>query len=198
MITHRLMLKIHYLGGLACFWYLLVLGVSSLQFNHHFPFMSQSGEPRLWHYKMKAPLTSTNDAELALTLRDSLSLIGWPLPWEFKRDSTGLFHIVLEQPGKRYEIDYTSRDNMASVTEIPKGFWRVFNSLHGAGEVPNAPLTIVWRWYTRLTIAVVVFSVFSGIYVWYVKRRNRKSGLFILIVSLFLALAWMFQLYLNG
>jgi len=198
MRLRSLVLKIHFYGGLVCFWYLIVLGISSLHFNHHFSFMDQSGDSIMWTHRILIKNHSSDDLTLSEAIRDSLSLIGWPLPWETWRDSTGHFHFALEQPGRRYVIDYSLTDNVAEVQETQKGFWRVFNSLHGAGGVPNAPFLQVWSWYTRFTVIGVMFSVFSGIYLWFSGKKDKKSGLFTLIISLAVAILWMIQLYLKG
>ena len=42
------MLNIHLYGGLLCAPYLIIFGFSSLQFNHHFNFVSHAEEPSKW------------------------------------------------------------------------------------------------------------------------------------------------------
>lgn len=198
MRVRNLVLKIHFYGGLVSFWYLIVLGISSLHFNHHFSFMDQHDQPTTWTRRIMISNPSRDDLTLSETIRDSLSLIGWPLPWETWRDSTMTFHFTLEQPAKRYVIDYSLTSQVARVQETQKGFWAVFNSLHASGGVPNAPFLRVWSWYTRLTVISVVFSIISGIYIWVCGDRDKKSGLYTLIISLTIAILWMIQLYVKG
>ncbi|MDA0194690.1 MAG: hypothetical protein O2887_06410 [Bacteroidetes bacterium] len=95
----KILLKIHLYGGLAGFWYLIILGTSSLNYNHHFEFMDGKKEPKDWS-KIIAIDNGLENAPLAQTLRDSLGIIGWPLFWTFKRDSLS-FEFNLEQPGKK-------------------------------------------------------------------------------------------------
>ncbi|HET9485954.1 MAG TPA: hypothetical protein VFO54_00885 [Chryseosolibacter sp.] len=194
----KLLLKIHLYGGLICFWYLIILGTSSLNFNHRFSFMQLSPEPETWTRQVQLTNTFSDDGLLSETLRDSLSLIGWPLPWETWHDSTGVFHFALEHPGKRYVVDYSFGDRVARVQEIRKGFWRIFNAMHGMGSVPNSFFMHAWKWYTRITVVLVVFSVFSGIYLWYQGKHDKKSGWFTLLGSVLVGLAWMLYLYVNG
>lgn len=194
----KLFLKVHLYSGLICFWYLIILGTSSLNFNHHFSFMKGDRKPESWHRKVNLNNDFNDDSVLSHTLRDSLSLVGWPLPWETWHDTTGVFHFALEHPGKRYVVDYTFHDQTARVQEIPKGFWGIFNAMHGMGSVPNAPFMYAWKWYSHLTVVLVVFSVILGVYLWYRGRRDRKSGLYILVASVTVSLVWMLQLYLFG
>lgn len=194
----KLFLKIHLYSGLICFWYLIILGTSSLNFNHHFSFMESQDAVEMWSKKIDIDDNFIDDRFLSETIRDSLSLIGWPLPWETWHDSTGVFHFALQHPGKRYIIDYDFRDQTARVQEGHKGLWRVFNSLHGVGSVPNSWFMHSWKWYTRLTAVLVVFSVLTGIYVWYRSKRDKKSGLFVLAFSVIISIGWMLQLYYFG
>lgn len=198
MRLRSLILKIHLYSGLICFWYLMILGTSSLNFNHHFSFMQSEGHKKTWSDPIHLTNNFTDDLKLSEAIRDSLSLIGWPLPWETWHDSTGIFHFALEHPGKRYVVDYSFNNQVAQVQETPKGFWRVFNSLHGAGAVPNSLFMHAWKWYSRVTVVLVIFSVILGIYLWYDGRRDKKAGWYVLITSLVLSIAWMLQLYLIG
>lgn len=78
---------------------------------------------------------------------------------------------------------------------VPGGY---FNSLHGMGSVPNSGFMHLWMWYTRLTAVFVVFSACSGIYPWYRGTREKRSGWYVLVISLALSLIWMIQLYFLG
>ena len=198
MRIRKFLLKVHLYGGLICFWYLIILGTSSLNFNHDFSFMQSEGALEEWSRSVKIGNDFRDDLLLSETLRDSLSLIGWPLPWETWHDSTGVFHFALEHPGKRYVIDYTFRDQRAKVQEVSKGYWRIFNSMHGGGAVPNSFFMNAWKWYSRVTVVFVVFSVLSGIYLWLSANCDKKTGWYTLLFSLVVSITWMLQLYFNG
>ena len=198
MQLRKLILKIHLYSGLICFWYLIILGVSSLHFNHQFSFMKGDGGTSRWAQSIQLSNNFPDDLKLSEAIRDSLSLIGWPLPWETWHDSTGVFHFALEQPGKRYVIDYAFTDHKAEVSETAKSFWQVFNSLHGGGSVPNAPFMTFWKWYARTAVVLVVLSVALGIFLWYRGNRDRKTGWYLLISSLLVSIGWMLQLYFIG
>ena len=189
--------KIHIYGGLACFWYFIILGVSSLDFNHHFKFMEHQSDSVVWRRQLRIKEESQNDLKLAEALRDSLSLIGWPLPWNMWRDSSAL-HFAMEQPAKRYFITYSFASKSAKIVETNKGFWRVFNSLHGSGPVPNGSFTTLWQGYTRATAIVGILSMITGLYIWIKSKEDRKTSLLILSISIAAALVWMIKLYFQG
>lgn len=197
MRMQSLLQKIHIYGGLACFWYLVILGVSSLEYNHHFNFMQQQRDSILWQRQSLTLNESQDDIKLAEEIRDSLSLLGWPLPWDMWRDSSAI-HFAMEQPAKRYFITYSLSTNTANIVETRKGFWPVFNSLHGAGPVPNGSFTMLWQWYTRVTVMVGILSIITGLYIWIKSKEDKKSGLLILFISMAGALILMTKLYFLG
>ena len=194
----RFFLKIHIYSGLICFWYLIILGTSSLDFNHQFAFMQGDLETEQWTASFPVDKTIKDNDALSELIRDSLALIGWPLPWEIRRDTTGIFHFALQHPGKRYVIDYNLNDGTAHVSETPRGSWPIFNALHGMGSVPRSGFMDFWKWYSRLTVVLVVFSVCSGVYLWHRGRREKRSGWYVLLISFGLSLLWMVQLYFIG
>lgn len=194
----RTFLKFHLYSGLICFWYLIILGTSSLNFNHHFSFMEKRGEAETWSKTVRLVNSFQDDGVLSETLRDSLSLIGWPLPWETYHDSTGVFHFTVQHPGKKYVIAYSFDDQVAHVEETPKGFWPIFNAMHGVGAIPNSGFMRLWSGYTTATVILVIFSALTGIYVWYRGNRDKKPGFYTLVASLLISLAWMLEMYLNG
>ena len=100
-----ILLKIHLYAGLLCSSYLIVFGISSLNFNHHF------GKPATLKSERQRGLNSlpaTNDDQrLAEALRDTLGLVGWTLPWETRRAETEdslYFHFAVNRPGKEYRV----------------------------------------------------------------------------------------------
>lgn len=197
----KLLLKVHLYSGLVCFWYLLILGTSSLDFNHEFSFMSTepaAEQTKIWEKEILITESSGDDLLLSHSIRDSLALIGWPLPWETWRDSTGRLHFAVHHPGKRYVIDYDFGNHIASVAETPRGGWQIFNAMHGMGAVPGSAFMHAWKWYSRITVVLVIFSIFTGIYLWYRSSRDLKTGLYVLMGSLLISLAWMLQLYFQG
>jgi hypothetical protein len=184
------MLNIHLYGGLLCAPYLIIFGFSSLHFNHHFSFVTRNGDPQKWELPLQLEPMTNNDA-MAESVRDSLGLMGWPLPWQTKRDSGGDLQFTMERPGKSYAIRTELKQHLARVESRSKGFWQVVNSLHALGSVPNSKFTPWWSWYTELCTGFVVFAAISGIYLWLNSKRERQIGLISLIAGLLASLALM-------
>src|SRR4026207_2246770 len=164
----KILLKIHLYGGLLCFWYLLIFGISALYFQHHFQFMENKNTPALVSTKKQLRIDPGNtDSVVATNIQNSLRIAGWYTPWETYRDSVGNFHTMIANPKRDYSIVYNFQNSISTISAKEKGFWNILNSLHGfAAKMPNAPLLFVWKIYTYVCIAVVLFSIFSGIWLW--------------------------------
>ena len=167
------LLKVHIYTGLLCSSYLLVFGISSLNFNHKFG--KPGNETVKWERSLKV-VNAENDAALSATVRDALGLIGWVVAWETGRDDRGNLHFSLERPGKRYIIHVLFDENRVKVEETRLGFWAVVNSLHALMRLPSSPFMTLWGVYTELCVWVVLFSSASGIYLWTRRRSERLVG----------------------
>ena len=171
--VRSLLRQIHIYGGLLCSSYLVIFGVSSLNFNHEFG--TPSGKEVIWDRSLSVADMENNMA-LSESVRDALGLSGWPLPWETRRDARGNFHFGLSRPGKHYTIHVFFAENRVTVEETRKGFWPVVNSLHALMGVPSSSFMSFWGAYTELCTWVVLFSAASGIYLWTHRQKERFVG----------------------
>lgn len=193
------LLRIHQYGGLLCVPYLVIFGLSSLHFNHQFGFAkTPANAPTNRWERAIGTLPAGDNAKVTEAVRDQLGLMGWPLPWETRRDPDGSLHFPMERPGMKYRIDVTASDGVAHVQEIRKGFWSVLLSLHALTELPNSRLMSGWGMYTELCTAVVVFSAASGIWLWWSARRDRGLGTVSLAAGVAGSLAFILYVILHG
>lgn len=202
----KTILNIHLYGGLLCFSYLLIFGISSLLFNHPFAFIRAQGPTRTWEQSISLadlprPTTQmSGDEKVAAKaqangqIRDALGLWGHQRPWGesyWKDEHT--YHASLVRPGKQYEVDVALDQGKAQVTENRSNVWAVMRALHGLhGAMPNNRFVAAWSWYTELCTFFVLFAGLSGIYLWTRRRNERRVGLLLLgsaaAFSLFLML----------
>ena len=116
----KLILNLHIYGGLLCFGYLIVFGVSSLNFNHRFAFTTARGDTVTWQQQVSLPdlprLTSdmTGDQRVAAkaeannAVREALGLFSHQRPWQqswWDADDASHYHASLTRPGVDYEVD---------------------------------------------------------------------------------------------
>lgn len=191
----NLVLKIHLYAGLLCSSYLVIYGISSLNFNHQF---GKPGEEKVKWERSIAITNSDNDQALSESVRDALGLMGWPLPWETQRDKEGNFQFGLSRPGKHYTIRVLFGERRIVVEETRKGIWAVVNSLHGHMGVPPSTFMGLWRWYTELSTWVVLFAAVSGIYLWTRRRNERNIGIITLSATTGASLLFMFYVWWIG
>lgn len=190
---HNKLIKWHLYAGMLCFPYFIILGISSLNFNHHFSFMEPRKNAIHWQKQINIP-AFLDEQQFADAVRDSVNLMGWTPPWEIKNDASG-FRFMVTHPGKDYAISFFNDERLIKVEETHKGFWPVFNSLHGFnGEIPGAPAFISsWGLYSDIIIVVMLFSILSGIYIFLRRKNERKTGLIILFSCIGVSLLIMFS-----
>jgi len=186
-------LKIHLYGGLLCSPYLLLFGLSSLHYNHHF---TQPGDDRVtWTHPIRLD-TSIEKRKMGQAVRDSLGLMGWGPWWEVRQNDTET-RVQITRPGKKYNVRIPNQGGVAEVEEIRLGYWRVINSLHALMRVPNSTFMSFWGIYTEICTWVVLFSAASGVYLWTARKSERRIGWSLLgagsgpaVVLVFYVLIW--------
>lgn len=195
----NILLQLHLYAGLAIAGYLVVFGVSSLNFNHHFGWMEPVNSETQWEKTIQIPSIEDPRAQTE-AIRDSLKLFGWPPIWRFHRAGDTInFQIV--RMGKEYNLTAFQPSGRVEVQEITRGFWPTFNSLHFlGGNIPgNTPWLIQsWRHYQNLSVFVILFSIVTGIYLWSFKRAERRIGWWLIGSVSGFSLLLMFYLWLVG
>ena len=199
MSLRKWILQIHLYSGLLCFWYIIIFAVSSLQFHHHFKFMEPGNTVAITR-ESSVDVQPENDKKIfAVNLQNELKIPGWTIPWKTSRDSSGIFHTVIQNPKAVYTLDYNPTTSRVTMKSESNGFWRVVNSLHAnTGQMPHAPLLIFWKYYTWLCLAVVVFAIISGFWLWAGKPGNKKTGIITLSGAVVLSVLLMSIVYIYG
>jgi len=194
----NLVLTIHAYLGLLCLPYILIFGISSLDFNHHFLEKEQRTLINTLTVKVET-MPFQEGEELGTILRDSLHLFGWYIPWESYSDNVK-HHIMIAHFGKEYEIEkFRNSDEVTmKVYALPAG--KVLFGLHAlGGDIPNAPAWInVWKYYQDLTVYASLFWALAGVYLWATQRRRSSIPLWALIIISCFSLTLMMYLWLAG
>ncbi len=193
----RKIIKWHLYAGLLCFPCFIIFGVSSLHFNHHFGFMKKSDDTRSFQKQIVLP-HYLDDKQFSEAVRDSLQLMGMISPWGMVKDSND-FRFVVIHPGCEYIIKTITDNNMVTVEENRKGFWPVFNALHGFnGKLPGNRSVFIrgWGYYQNFSALVMLFSIISGIYIFLKRKNERIAGLIMLFSSVIISLFIMLSVWL--
>jgi hypothetical protein len=176
------LLNLHLYGGLITCWYLILFGVTSLGFNH--PGLIPDHKPATDAFEgtLSADLTGRDITQVEQA-RDQLGLTGWPLPWAMHRDDQDRLHFAMSRPGKEYQITVNEETKDVAVTSKTTGLWSIIRTLHGLSGVPNSTLMTSWFIYTEITTWIVLFSVVTGVYLWFKRQSRRRTALTVLLTS---------------
>jgi hypothetical protein len=194
------LLRLHLYLGLLCSGYLIVFGISSLNFNHPFAFTRPGQEKAAWERSLLLPALRTNDNNAeSEAVRDALGLAGWTIPWETYRDNgTGDLHFGVARPGKHYTIHVRRSAGSVHVEERREGYWTVVREMHGNKGVPGSHLMTIWGAYTELCTFVVLFAAASGICLFATRRKDRRAAWLVLGTATVVSLGFMFFIRYAG
>src|SRR5690349_8218395 len=99
----KALLYLHMYGGLIAAVYLILLGISSLQFQHHF--LPDGPPATTWERSITPPPTDANLPTKAAVVRDQLGLMG---KFFNARDTKDGFRFDLYRPGRGYVINVSA------------------------------------------------------------------------------------------
>jgi hypothetical protein len=213
-MLQRVILNLHIYGGLLCFSYLIIFGISSLNFNHPFAFTQAKGEPVKWEQPVTLPdLPRLSDdmtgeqrvatkAKANHQVREALGLFGHQRPWGeswWDKDDPNHYHASLVRPGVEYDVDVHLDEKVARVSERRTSVFMVMRGLHGFSEdMPGSPLVTTWGWYTELCTFFVLFAGATGVYLWTRRRNERRVGYALIGTAGALSLGLIVYITLHG
>lgn len=191
-------MRIHLYGGLVCFWYLLVFGITTLRFNHPGLLPERRGPAIHWEQAVAIPDLPA-DLKLGEAVRGNLDLIGWVLPWNLQKTPSADLRFELVRPGRNYRITTDRVGGRASVEERKTGLGSAINFMHGSTEgIPGTRFLHLWSLYTEVTTWMVVFLVGSGVVLWWRRSRNRWRAAMTLGLGLLVSVALMLRVWITG
>jgi hypothetical protein len=160
-----------------------------------------------WRPKCPCPVSTTEQVRIDPAKADSVIATNIQNPLtlqvgtyrETYRDSAGNFHTMIANPKWGYSIVYNFQNSISSISAKEKNSWNILSALHGfAAKMPNAPLLFIWNIYTYVCIATVLFSIFSGIWLWSGRKKQRLTGWLIFSGIILLSFSLMIFIYKNG
>ena len=202
-MLRRIVLNIHIYGGLLCFSYLILLGISVLNFNHPFAFTRPRADETTWTQRLEVPALARADGKTpaeAMQRQNNAAIVhamrSFAEPYPNSNGSwtsADTYHAHLMRPGKEYLIDVHPDEKSATITQTRTGWWQLIRDLHGSYFIyADSVLASTWSWYTDLCVFVVMFAGVSGVYLWTAHRRERQLGVLVIgiagVVSILLML----------
>ena len=114
--SNQFLRKLHVYGGLFLAFYVIVLGISSLQFQHHFVEFQPGEKSVTWEQRIQIPEFEDKD-QLKSAIRDSLNLNGYLPWWKEYTDSLDIYHFMISRPGKQYWVTVPSENDLFRIDE---------------------------------------------------------------------------------
>ena len=168
--------KLHVYGGLLLSFYVIILGISSLQFQHHFVEFEPAGEPVFWEQQVRiSDLEDRN--ELKQAIRDSLELKGFLPWWKEYTDSTGVYHFMITRPGKQYWASVVPGNPVIQVKEQRMPFLNVALDLHWlTAGFEGISFARIWRVVSEIFNILLLVIVLLSVQLWYAQSFSRTTG----------------------
>jgi len=188
--------KFHVYGGLFIAGYLIILGLSSLQYQHHFN-LPQNDSKKYWEQRINMPKIEDN-LKFKLAVRDSLGLFGNAPWWQDYKDDQGIHHFMITRPGKSYWIEVPTANNIYKIQESRSSFISVVMALHGltGGGLEGPAFILVWKIIAQIMNVVFLMLLAISVYFWYIRsfRSNKGwlfAGIFAFVSFIILAFIWL-------
>ncbi len=149
--------------------------MSSLLFSHPVNRLERPGPVREWTDTLMAPVTQADPGGVARRAASELGLVGRVVPDVPEWSATDGLAFAVARPGYRYTVR-VQQTGVVAVTGQRQGLTVVLKGLHDARQYPDSiPLTLWWN-FTHITIALLLFSTISGIFLWTGSGRFPISG----------------------
>jgi len=182
----RFLKKLHVYGGLALSFYVIALGISSLQFQHRFVEFQAGKKVLHWEQELEVPIID-DKAQLKAAIRDSLQLNGYLPWWEEYTDSTGIYHFMISRPGKQYWITIPEEADRVLVEESRMPFLSVVFALHPLTAGFKGPgFARIWRIVSEIMSVLLLVIIVLTIQLWYAQAFTKlRSWIIVTGLTLF-------------
>jgi len=174
----------HLLCGAFALPFLVMYGASAVQMAHSRWFNMR---PVITESGAAVAAGITDGRAVALELMQAGNIRGEIT--ELKATPAG-FEVQVHRPGTQYEIQYDSATGTARVRTKVAGVWGIINRLHHAAGLWHeyAPLKW-WGVFCGLSSAAATGLGATGVWMWWLRKQERRWGLVLLAANLVFAIA---------
>lgn len=190
--------KLHIYIGLYCSVYFIIIGITGLNFQHHFLKQEAKFDQE---YTQKIELdTLLSRNELITACIAELDLYGgviWWKVWENKSQQS--IHFELVRPGRNHKICIYKGSSSVSVKTYKLGIGSVLGGLHyGSAGDPDSILFKIWKGYVHSLAVLGLLLIISSIYFWFRKSIRHKWQWMTVLVSGSLSIILILLVWLVG
>jgi len=171
-MSYYLVRTVHLLLGLGFVLFLLTYGMSAVQMAHPGWF---DISPKVTEASFAvAPADGSSPATLADYLRAERGLRG---SLRNVQQSEAGFTFQVVRPGTVHDVSFTRSGREVQLRTNVVGVMGMLNRIHHVGGVESDyPLLNVWGLFVALTSTALLLSGLTGVYMWFVSHRKRRTG----------------------
>lgn len=196
---YKFLTNIHIYGGLFSAVYLLVVGVSVLNFQHQF--LPETPTDTIRYTRTIQFDESLKADSLAQFVRDELKIKGYIPYWEYRENiKKGQLRFMIQRPALSYEIKLDRKSDEVKINEIHYSTGRILRAMH-FGSIRNQlgdPMLDIWARYSQLAALFAFLAVATSIYFWFKKSVRSRKQWFAVIVSGLFSIVYIVYIWLIG
>jgi hypothetical protein len=152
-------------------------------------------KPAITEITVSIPPGLTNGRRVALEVMNSHGLRGEITAIQAQ---SSRISATIAVPGTVHELSYTPGDGTVRVRTSVAGFMGMLNRLHHAAGLWPAYLPLrLWGIFVAIVSIATVCLGATGIWMWWLRRQDRKWGLILLAANLAFSLGTLMMLRLN-
>lgn len=190
--------KIHVYSGLISSVYLLIVGISVLNFQHKF---LPEKETKVIEYSQEISFDKTLKIDsLARFVSAQLKIKGHLPPWDFRQDKTGKVIFKIHRPARIYEVSLNRNSNLVNIREIHFSIGRILRALH-FGSIKNKlgdPMLDIWSWFTQISAWSALVAIFTSMLLWFKRSVKNQAQWIIIVLSGILSSTFILYIWLVG
>ncbi len=190
--------RLHIYAGLICAVYLLMIGISAMNFQHQF-FRENPTDTLNFSRNIDFDPALKIDS-LSNFIRLELGIKGHLPPWEFRESDTGYVRFKIERPARTYEVKMNRNSKVIDVDEIHYSFGKILRALH-FGSTRNRlgdPLINVWTFYGQISGLSALVAIITGMWFWFNHAVTNRRQWFTIVVSGVVSLIYILYIWIVG
>lgn len=197
-IFSRYIDKLHVYSGLISSVYLLIVGVSVLNFQHKF---LPEKETEISEYTQEISFDSSLKIDtLAKYISSQLNIKGHLPPWDYRQDKTGMVKFKIHRPARIYEVSLNRHSNLIQVREIHFSIGRILRAMH-FGSIKNKlgdPMLDIWAYFAQISALSAFIAIITSLMIWFKRSVKSRAEWIIIILSGIFSLTFIFYIWLVG
>ena len=169
----KFLYKFHIYGGLFSAAFFIIIGISSLSYNHPNLFKKENFKEKIY-YQSFSFKSDKRDLIIENAI-DSLNIFGHLPKWLQWRDKQNNLHFQVDRAGKQYRVVVLEKENRLKVTEKSLGVISILSGMHvSTNGLPKSTVFIIWSVYAHAAVIVGLVSLVLSLYFWHKKTTLNK------------------------